>query len=90
MSRYNYDNTPIIHQGGEPSIRSSASYSTTYSGDSTPRSYRSYSPADTIREQHTQPTYRNNVVVYNNYEGPSDRDAPTPNYSKAYQAKRKS
>ncbi|KAM0276200.1 hypothetical protein ACHAQH_007007 [Verticillium albo-atrum] len=92
MSRYNYSNIPVIHQG-EPSIRSSASYSTTYSGDSTPRSYRSYSPAETIREQqqYSQSTRRNNVVVVNGYEGHYDqRYDPTPDYSKANQSKRKS
>ncbi|KAH6697807.1 hypothetical protein EV126DRAFT_515254 [Verticillium dahliae] len=74
MSRYNYTNSPVIHQGAA-SIRSSASYSTTYSGQSSPSSYRSYSPAETIREQHGHHDQR--------YD-------PTPKYSNPNLAKRKS
>ncbi|KAG7125192.1 hypothetical protein HYQ44_001432 [Verticillium longisporum] len=91
MSRYNYANNPVIHQGAA-SIRSSASYSTTYSGESSPRSYRSYSPAETIREQqYAGATNGSGVVVHNGYSGHHDqRYDPTPKYSNPNLAKRKS
>ncbi|EGY15172.1 uncharacterized protein VDAG_06026 [Verticillium dahliae VdLs.17] len=91
MSRYNYTNSPVIHQGAA-SIRSSASYSTTYSGQSSPSSYRSYSPAETIREQqYAGASKGSGVVVHNGYSGHHDqRYDPTPKYSNPNLAKRKS